>query len=39
MLGKKFDWFQLDAAYANIMQNSPTWCTNERNMLRSLAQS
>ena len=25
--------FKLDATYANIMQHSPTWCTNERNML------
>ena len=28
---KKFDWFQTGR---NIMQQiSPTWCTNERNML------
>ena len=26
--------FKLDATYANIMQHRPTWCTNERNMLR-----
>ena len=25
--------YKLDAIYANIMQHSPTWCTNERNML------
>ena len=24
--------FKMDATYANIMQHSPTWCTNERNM-------
>ena len=26
--------FKLNATYTNIMQHSPTWCTNERNMLR-----
>ena len=30
---KSFTGFKLDATYANIMQHSPTWCTNERNML------
>ena len=25
--------FKLNATYANIMQHSLTWCTNERNML------
>ena len=24
---------KLNATYTNIMQHSPTWCTNERNML------
>ena len=36
MLGKSLTGFKLDATYANIMQHSPTWCTNERNMLVSL---
>ena len=30
---KSFTGFKLDATYANIMQHSPTWCTNELNML------
>ena len=30
---KSLTGFKLDATYANIMQQSPTWCTNERNML------
>ena len=33
MLGKSLIGFKLDATYANIMQHSPTRCTNERNML------
>ena len=33
MLGKKFDWFQTGRNNANVMQHSPTWCANERNML------
>ena len=33
MLGKSLTGFKLDAAYTNIMQYSPTWLTNERNML------
>ena len=31
MLEKSLTGFKLDATYANIMQHSPTWCTNERN--------
>ena len=31
---KSLTGFKLDATYANIMQHKPTWCTNERNMLR-----
>ena len=30
---KSFTCFKLDVTYANIKQHSPTWCTNERNML------
>ena len=30
---KSLTAFKLDATHANIMQHSPTWCTNERNML------
>ena len=30
---KSFTGFKLDATYANIMQHSPTLCTNERNTL------
>ena len=29
---KSLTGFKLDARYANIMQHSLTWCTNERNM-------
>ena len=29
---KSLTGFKLDATYDNIMQHSPTWCTNERNM-------
>ena len=30
---KNLTGFKLDETYANIMQHSPTWCTNEHNML------
>ena len=30
---KSLNGFKLNATYVNIMQHSPTWCTNERNML------
>ena len=30
---KSLTGFKLNATYTNIMQHSPTWCTNERNML------
>ena len=30
---KSLTGFKLDATDANIIQHSPTWCTNERNML------
>ena len=45
---KRLTGFKLDATYANIMQYSPTWCTNEsnifcptcwHNMLRSFARA